>query len=64
MYGTQSWGMEQNDQYFIINIRTLQIPYIERPLTELLEKIPKRIFSPYCKSHLARPSIYDDFVFK
>lgn len=64
IYGTQSWGKERNDQYFIVNAETVHLEQIDKQLVEIFEQIPRRIFSPYCKSDLARPSMLDDFVIK
>lgn len=49
LYGTNSYGEQRNTQYFLIREDSIEIARFEKQLLDILQPLPRRIFSALCK---------------
>lgn len=47
-YGTNSYGEQQNTQYFFIKEESVQIVRFQKQLLDMLRPLPRRIMAPFC----------------
>lgn len=56
MYGTQSYGQQQNSQYFVIREDSIDIDRFGKTLVKLLQPLPQRIIASACQTERNQPS--------